>query len=143
MAMLRVLLVVAGIFLVALGAGRVWNLKPAHGEADPTRQGQVALLSAPVGETVWLALDRRDTYRLQRAMSLREEEVLEAAAARKSAFPVTAGTEVLVVRVSSSKREVEVLEGDHAGMRGWVEFDRLQPARDYQRPIRPNPRRRY
>ena len=143
MAMLRVLLVVAGIFLVALGAGRVWNLKPSHGEADPTRQGQVALLSAPAGERVWLAVDRRDTYRLQRAMALKEQAVLAEAAKAEKAIPVAAGTEVLVLRVSSSKREVEVLEGDHAGLKGWVEFDRLQPTREYQRPIQPNPRRRY
>lgn len=143
MALLRVLLVMAGIFAVALGAGRIWNLKPAHGETDHTRRGQVALLSSPSGDPVWLSLDRRDTYTLQKAMASRDEGVLDEASRRKSAFPVEAGTEVRVVGSMSSKREVEVLEGTHAGMRGWVEFDRLEPMRDYRRPIRPNPRRRY
>jgi hypothetical protein len=143
MAFLRVLLVMAGIFAVALGAGRIWNLKPSHGETDHTRRGQVALLTSPAAETVWLCLDRRDTYRMQQAMSQGDRAALEQAAERKSAFPVASGTEVMVTGSVSSKREVEVREGDHAGMRGWVEFDRLAPPRTYKRPIQPNPRRRY
>lgn len=143
MGALRVLIVLAGLFAVALAAGRIWNLKPAHGETDHTRRGQVALLSAPGAESVWLALDRRDTYRLQQAMSTGDQAVLDDATKHKTAFPVASGSEVLVVGSSVSKREVEVLEGPHTGMRGWVEFDVLKPPRDYKRPIQPNPRRRY
>jgi hypothetical protein len=140
---LRVLIVLAGIFIVALAAGRVWNLKPAHGEVDHTRPGQVVLLASPSAEPVWLALDRRDTYRLQQAMSASDEAVLTEASRTKSAFPVNAGTRVRVVRMQTSKREVEVLDGTHTGMRGWVEFDRLQPERPSRKSTQPNPRRRY
>jgi hypothetical protein len=140
---LRVIIVLAGIFLVALGAGKVWNLKPAHGETDHTRVGRTAHLASPSGGEVWVALDRRDTYKLQQAMVRRDQAALDDAVARKTAFAVAAGAEVRVVGSNVSRREVEILEGPHTGMRGWVEFDLLQPERAYKRPIQPNPRRRY
>lgn len=143
MGLLRVLIVLTGVFLVALGAGRVWNLKPAHGELDHTRPGQVALLATSTGQPVWVALERGETYRLQQAMTSGDQAVLDEANHRKSAFPVEPRARVRVVRMQTSKREVEILDGPHAGMRGWVEFDLLQPERAPRKSIQPNPRRRY
>lgn len=139
----RIALVLAGIFIVALAAGRIWNLRPAHGETDHTRRGQIALLGSPEGAPIWLAIDRRDTYRLQQAMAQGEQTFLDEAANQEKAFPVASGSEVRVIGSSVSKREVEVLEGPHTGQTGWVEFDILMPPREYKRPIQPNPRRRY
>lgn len=140
---LRVIIVLAAIFAVALGAGRIWNLKPAHGETDPTRTGQVVLLNSPTGNPVWLALERSATYDLQKAMVQNDQAALKEASRIRSAFPVPSGTRVRVVSLNTSKREVEVLDGTHAGIRGWVEHDLLKPERPSRKPIQPNPRRRY
>jgi hypothetical protein len=133
MGKVRVGLVMLGLFVIAFGAGRVWKLKPETAEAHVVRKGETAALVVPGGGPVWVSRNKEDAYPFQVAMTKGDFAFLEEAYAKGSVFPVPSGTQVQVVQASVDKRQIKVLEGEHTGKTGWVEFELLRPLKRGER----------
>lgn len=126
MGFIRVLVVLAGFFVIAFFAGRVWNLKPETKAAHVVHRGEVAYVSAPSGDKVWVSADRDRAYDIQVAMTKSDTASLEKLEAAGAAFAVTTGTQVKILSESSNKRRIEILDGPLAGKSGWVVFEYLR-----------------
>lgn len=126
MGTLRVLLFLAGFFVIAYGVGRYWKLKPETAQDHVVHSGEVAELAPSGMASVWVAVDGADSYQLQKAMVAKDERFLRDATARNAAFPVAPGTRVKVFRQSSENRRIQILDGPATGRFGWVEFEYLR-----------------
>jgi hypothetical protein len=124
--LLYVLLFV-GVFAVLYGVGRTWKLKPETKYDHTLLKGETAVVKSPGGGSVWLALDKKDCYPINVAMSHKDSAQLSGFEASKGAFSVPEGTLVKVVGGYESHVQVQVTEGPFAGKQGWVEFEYLRP----------------
>jgi len=114
--------------LVALyGVGRAWKLKPETKYAHRLLKGEIGVVTNPAGDRVWLALDKKDCYSINVAMSQKDSAHLKGCEDNQTAFPVAAGTFVKVMGESVSSLRVQVMDGPLAGKEGWVEFQYLRP----------------
>jgi hypothetical protein len=119
--------VIAGSFVVLFTVGQAWKLKPETKANRILHKGDAAVLAAPEGGQVWLAVKKEDCYPIQAAVAEKREEYLKACADNQTAFPAPAGTRVRIVAESVSRRQVQILEGPLQGRTGWVEHEFLRP----------------
>jgi len=120
-------LVIAGSFIVLFTVGQAWRLKPETKANRILHKGEAAVLAAPAGGEVWLAVNKEDCYPIQAAVAEKREDYLKACADNQTAFPAAAGTRVKIVAESVSRRQVQILEGPMQGRTGWVEHEFLRP----------------
>lgn len=122
---LTAVVVVAGFFIL-YGVGRMWNLKPETKYSRTLHRGDEAVLAlaGQEGGEVWLARKGEDSYRVQVSMGKGDVEWLKGAA-----VAVAAGTRVKVLHEVESRREVEVMGGAQAGVKGWVEQEYVRAPR--------------
>jgi hypothetical protein len=126
MGFIRVLVVLAGFFVIAFLAGRIWNLKPETKAAHVVHPGEAAYIWVPSGGKVWVSADRDRAYDIQVAITGNDIASLEKLEAAGAAFAVAAGTQVKILSESSNKRRIEILDGPQAGKSGWVVFEYLR-----------------
>lgn len=127
MGKLRVLIILAGVFAVAYGVGRVWDLKPEGRYDHIIRPGERAVLTSAGTDRVWVALEKEGAYPLQKAMAEKDGAFLQQAVSDGKAFVLPLGTRVEVTGQSANKRRLQVVEGPDTGKAGWVEFEYLRP----------------
>jgi hypothetical protein len=129
MGKIKVLFVVVGAFVIAYMIGTYWDLKPETKYDHVVQSGETAVLTAAKSPTVWIAVQSRDAYEIQVAMSKNDESFLREAGAKQTAFPLAVGVRVKVTGESSNRRRIEILDGPMTGKTGWVEFEYLRPLR--------------
>lgn len=127
MSKLLYFVVILGSFVVLYGVGRNWKLKPESKYDHNLYLGEIAVLRAQGGDSVWLAIRKDDCSSMNVAMARRDLDHLRGCEASQTAFSVPAGTQVKVVGASVSRKHVQVLDGPLTGRNGWVEFQYLRP----------------
>jgi hypothetical protein len=120
-------LLFVGVFAVLYGVGRTWKLKPETKYNHTLVNGEIAVVRSHEGSSVWLALDQKDCYSINVAMSRKDTTQLKELEDNKTAFPIPAGTFAKVIGGSESRVKVQVVDGPLAGKQGWAEFEYLRP----------------
>jgi hypothetical protein len=118
---------VLGVFAVLYGVGRSWKLKPETKYNHTLVNGEIAVVGSKGGSSVWLALDQKDCYSINIAMSQKDLAQLRVFEDKKAAFPVPAGTLAKVIGVTESRVKVQLIDGPSAGQQGWAEFEYFRP----------------
>lgn len=72
------------------------------------------------GDRAFVVVDRAVYARLIEASQNRDPRPVEAAYNRGDLLTVAAGTRVTVLRTDGDLRQVEMLDGQHAGRAGWL-----------------------
>ncbi|WP_321475188.1 hypothetical protein [uncultured Paludibaculum sp.] len=122
-----VLVIAVCAFVILLGVGREWKLKPETPANHMLHKGEMAVLVSTAGKAVWLAASKTDTYKMQIAMGKQDQAALDQAGVSGAAFPVVAGTHARVLEEDVSRLRIQLTDGPDAGRSGWVEFEYLRP----------------
>jgi hypothetical protein len=117
---------IASVIVLALcGCSPISETRERHA----VHQGEAAVLTHATWSTLPVALSKDTVHKLARAAEIQDHSIVKDLVARGRAIEVSANTRVRVVGDSFNERQVQFEDGPHAGERGWVPYEWLQPER--------------
>ena len=100
---------------------------PAHAPPRTIVEGDIATIQAPPLEAWPIPIDRTTYDDYHRAFLDDDEGAMMEALSRPGWIPVADRQAVRLVLVDRDAAQVEVLDGPHAGSRGWLKTRQLRP----------------